>query len=144
MSTQDSQRYLLFTIDGLTYAIDLQQVAEVVEPPPLYPIPRAPGCFIGAMNSHGTIKAVLDLTGIRQSRTGTPSLGKVLVLEDRVAGLALQVDGVLSIVSGETLDRLPSADDLPWCDGVLSDGVSQMRLLVVEKLLRQLEATING
>lgn len=144
MSTQESQRYLLFTIAGLTYAIDLQQVAEVVEPPPLSPIPRAPACYIGAMNSHGSIKAVLDLTRVVTTGTCTRSGGKVLVLEDRVAGLALQVDGVQSITSGEALDRQPAGDDLPWCDWLLTDGISDIRLLAVEKLLQRLEATING
>jgi purine-binding chemotaxis protein CheW len=144
MSKQESQRYLLFTIAGLTYAIDLQQVAEVVEPPPLSPIPRAPVCYIGAMNSHGSIKAVLDLTHVMPTGTCSRSGGKVLVLEDRVAGLALQVDGVLSITSGEMLDRQPAGDDLPWCDWLLTDGISDIRLLAVEKLLQRLEATING
>lgn len=62
MSESDTSRYLLFTLMDSTYAIDLQQVAEVVEPPPLSPIPRAPAHLIGAMNSHGNIKAVVDLS----------------------------------------------------------------------------------
>lgn len=144
MNTQDTQRYLLFTIGQLTCGIELHQVAEVVEPPPLSPIPRAPAHFIGAMNSHGSIKAVLDLTPMAgEGRSARPA-GKVLVLEDSMAALALLVDGVLTIVGAETLERQPCTDEQHWCDGLLRDGIQEIHLLSVEKLLQRLEATING
>ena len=143
MIQQDTHRYLLFTLQGDTYAIDLQQVAEVVEVPAMSPIPRAPAYYIGAMNSHGSIKAVLDVARMQYTGSTDPG-GKIIVLEDRVAGLALLVDGVLSVVSPGTLVSLPAGEDEKWCEWLLSDGNKEIRLLSVDKLLQLLEATING
>ncbi|WP_243369860.1 chemotaxis protein CheW [Geotalea sp. SG265] len=142
MSEQKASRFLLFTITGSTYAIDLHQLAEVVELPPLSPIPRAPAHFVGAMNSHGTIKPVLDLSLMVKRGSYSPG-GKVLVLEDRLANLAILVDGVLSIASVEAMEREPASDD-ELSDWIFTDGTQTIGLLALDRLLQRLEATING
>ncbi|GAB7028160.1 chemotaxis protein CheW [Geotalea toluenoxydans] len=143
MSESDTSRYLLFTLMDSTYAIDLQQVAEVVEPPPLSPIPRAPAHLIGAMNSHGNIKAVVDLS-LMLNQGSRKFDGKILVLEDRFASLAIRVDGVLAIAATETMERKPAEEDDELSDWIISDGTQVIRLLALDKLLQRLEATING
>jgi len=90
------EQYLIFTLQGKRYALALSQVAEVNDPSPLWPIPGAPSYYPGAMNFHGTIVAVLDLTVFY----GLPScheLEKVIVLAPQVAALALLVERVLRI-----------------------------------------------
>jgi chemotaxis signal transduction protein len=59
------RKYLIFTLAGQRFALDLAQVAEVVEQPATWPIPLAPSCYRGAMNFHGTIVAVMDLGSTR-------------------------------------------------------------------------------
>ncbi|ACM19287.1 scaffold protein CheW associated with MCPs of class 44H [Geotalea daltonii FRC-32] len=143
MSESNTSPYLLFTLMDSTYAIDLQQVAEVVEPPPLSPIPRAPAHLIGAMNSHGNIKAVVDLS-LMLNQGHRKFDGKILVLEDRFASLAIWVDGVLAIAATETMERKPTEEDDELSDWIISDGTQVIRLLALDKLLQRLEATING
>lgn len=142
MSKPDAGRFLLFTLRDSTYAIDLQQVAEVIEPPPLFPIPLAPTHFIGAINSHGKIKPVLDLSlpAPDCSRPGR----KIMVLEDRVADLAIMVDGVLSIASAETMEMKPADADNDLSDWIFSDGTEEIGLLALDRLLQRLEETVNG
>jgi purine-binding chemotaxis protein CheW len=142
MSEQDASRYLLFTLRDSPYAIDLQQVAEVIEPPPLCPIPRAPAHFIGAMNSHGNIKPVLDLALMLNQGRCSPA-PKVMVLEDRLANLAIQVDGVLAIISTEGMEMKAAGSDDGLGDSVFTDGEREIALLNLDRLLQRLEATIN-
>jgi len=86
-------KYLIFTLKGRRYALDLSQVAEVNEPPGTWPIPGAPSCYSGAMNFHGSIVAVLDLAAFL-GIPGSHRQEKVIVLAPDIASLALLVEHV--------------------------------------------------
>jgi purine-binding chemotaxis protein CheW len=132
------ERLLLFTLAGQGFALDLQEVAEVMEPPTSYPIPRAPAHFVGLMNFHGNLTALIDL-GLYLGFNRRPiAQGKVLVLDTRLASLALWVDGVSAVVAGSTVTgRTPGTDDLTA--EFLETGQGSVRLLRVEVLLDALE-----
>ena len=55
------ERFLLFKAAGEGFAFRLQEISEVMEPQPVFPIPRAPGHFLGLINFHGTLSALVDL-----------------------------------------------------------------------------------
>jgi len=133
--------FLVFTLRGTRYALDLQDVAEVVEPPPTFPIPRSPGHFIGVMNFHGNLVSILDLAHFYYQENFTPE-GKVLVLDNRLANLALWVDGVVAIVADETIQRKSVPEDDMTAGWILT-GTEEIVLLSLDKLLQRLEATIN-
>lgn len=104
MNEADEQ-YLIFTLQGKRYALPLSLVAEVDAPPPVWPIPGAPHCYPGAMNFHGSIVAVLDLSALY----GLPScheLEKVIVLAPQVAALALLVERVIRIARSEEASEM--------------------------------------
>jgi len=125
-------------VAGQGFALNLQEVAEVMEPPASFPFPRAPGHFLGLINFHGTLTALVDL-GLYAGPGGRPSpQGKVLVLDPRLASLALRVDGVTSIVPGESIhSRTPGED--PLTESLLETEYGTVRLLRVEALLDALE-----
>jgi purine-binding chemotaxis protein CheW len=132
------ERLLLFSLAGHGFALDLQEVAEVMEPQPYYAIPRAPGHFAGLINFHGSLTALVDL-GLYLGHGGRhPGQGKVLVLDTRLASLALWVDGVSAVVSGATLpERRPGEDALTA--QLLDTEHGTVRLLRVEPLVSALE-----
>ena len=132
------ERLLLFTLAGQGFALDLQEVAEVMEPPTSFPIPRAPAHFVGLINFHGTLTALVDLGLYLGFSRRPPSQGKVLVLDTRLASLALWVDVVSAVVAGSTVSsRTPGPDDLTA--ELLETGQGSVRLLRVEALLDALE-----
>jgi purine-binding chemotaxis protein CheW len=132
------ERLLLFTLAGQRFAFDLQEVAEVMEPPASYPFPRAPDHFVGLMNFHGTLTALVDLGLYLGGSRRPPAQGKVLVLDTRLASLALWVDGVSAVVAGSTVSaRKPGEDDLT--SELLETANGSVRLLQVEALLHALE-----
>ena len=137
------QRLLLFTLAGHGFALDLEEVSEVMEPQPSYPIPRAPAHVLGLMNFHGALTALVDLKLYLGYGGRSRSGGKVLVLDTRVASLAVWVDGVSSVVTEEVVTaRTPQEDELT--PELLHTEQDSYRLLKLEPLLGALELELTG
>jgi purine-binding chemotaxis protein CheW len=131
------QRFLLFRAAGEGFAFSLQEVAEVMEPQESFPIPRAPQHFAGLINFHGAPTALVDLARYLGWET-SEAPGKVLVLDSRLAALALQVEGVHAIVGEEAvLERAPGED--PLTAERLETEQGRFRLLRLDRLLMALE-----
>ena len=53
--------YLAFCLAGETYAVPIGFIAEILKPPPITEIPRAPRIVIGIVSVRGKLVTVLDL-----------------------------------------------------------------------------------
>lgn len=106
-----SRKFLIFSLSGAHYAIDLAQVAEVGDPPQTSPIPLAPAYYNGALNFHGDIVAVMNLA-LFLDLSGFSTPGKIIVLHKDVASLAFLVDSVVRIISEEEVSLRPTLDNL--------------------------------
>ncbi len=104
--TYQTGKFLVFSLQGKHYALDLAQVAEVGDPPQMSPIPLAPAYYSGALNFHGDIVAVMNLA-LFLGLTGDSQHGKMVVLHREIASLAFLVDSVIRIVSGEDVSFRP-------------------------------------
>lgn len=104
------RKFLLFSLQGSYYALDLMQVAEVGDPPQMWPIPLAPACYSGAMSFHGDIVAVMNLA-LFLGLTGAGKPGKIVVLHREIASLAFHVDTIVRIVSEEEISFGPAPDN---------------------------------
>ena len=114
------RKYLIFALDRRRYALDLSEVAEVIEPPPTWPIPGAPPYYSGAMNFHGSIVAIMDLAAF----LGLAALHgpeKVVVLHPGVGALAFLVERVERIVPADQvrLDNTASPPPERFSSGTL-------------------------
>jgi purine-binding chemotaxis protein CheW len=109
MTTHD-RKFLIFSLQGSLYALDLKQVAEVGDPPQMWPIPLAPDCYSGALNFHGDIVAVMNLP-LFLGLAGCSQPGKIVVLQMEAASLAFLVDAVVRIVSEEEVSFNPAPDN---------------------------------
>ena len=97
--SETAEKYLIFMVADTLYSFALSQVSEIRERSPLWPIPAAPSCFEGAMNHHGSIVAVLRLSGLLKTAPEARP-GKMIVLHESVAALAFPVEDVVRIVPG--------------------------------------------
>ncbi|GFE59721.1 chemotaxis protein CheW [Geobacter sp. AOG2] len=139
--TRHQHGYLLFTLQGRPYAVNLLQVAEVDEPPFTWPIPGRAPCYVGAMNFHDTIVAVMDLAAF----LGLPSyhdLEKVLVADPRIASLAFLVERVIRIAPPEQA-VLGAAPDVPCAAALLHLPEGDCVLLDVAAIAQRAAETIN-
>lgn len=134
-------RILSFYLHGERYGIDLAQVAEVVDRPPVQPIPRTPSYFLGMMHIHGAPVPLLDL-GAYLDPNRTTAAGQVLTLAPAIASLALLVEGAGRIEPATEV--VPSVDEIelfPWVARLADEDV---RLLDVERLLEWLTTALAG
>ena len=53
--------YLAFVLAGETYAVQIAHVAEILRPPPITEVPRAPATVLGVISVRGKLVTVLDL-----------------------------------------------------------------------------------
>jgi purine-binding chemotaxis protein CheW len=53
--------YLAFRLAGETYAIQIADLAEIIRPPPITEVPRAPRAVLGLVSVRGKLVTVIDL-----------------------------------------------------------------------------------
>src|SRR3984885_11045399 len=53
--------YLAFGLAGETYAVRIAQLAEILRPPPITEVPRAPSTVLGVISVRGKLVTVVDL-----------------------------------------------------------------------------------
>ena len=93
-------RYLEFSLGGESYAVDLLKVREVITPPEMTPIPKAPAHVCGLMNLRGLVLTVVDL---RKKLSVTPekdvSQNAVIILDlgERIVGVV--VDSIQKVLN---------------------------------------------
>ena len=136
------ERYLLFSAAGEGFAFSLQEISEVMEPAPAsFPIPGAPPHFLGLISFHGTLTALVDLA--RYLGTGEQAApGAVLVLDARLAQLALGVEEVRAIVTSEAITGQSDSEE-PLTAALLETDYGSFRLLRLDTLLIGLEQGLS-
>jgi purine-binding chemotaxis protein CheW len=137
----NANRPIVFTLNESKYALYLRNVAEVVEPPRIFPMPHAPLFFLGIMNFHGNLVSLLDLAQFLLNAPRNPQ-GKVLVLDTGMANLAFWVDTVKNVSSADVvLEEYESNEILVEKVLMMADG--EVKMLSIEKLLEQLEEMLS-
>lgn len=130
-------RFLIFGMGDERYALALEDVEEIMEPPQVYPLPKAPPYYSGIMNCHGTPIPVLDVEAFYKKIPSSPG-NKILVLDRKKANLALGVHSVHGIASGAIVLE-PGSDNSEKLEKTLVMADGRMKLLVTERLLNILE-----
>ena len=139
--TANGRKFLIFLLQGSLFALDLKQVAEVGDPPQIWPIPLAPPCYSGALNFHGDIVAVLDLAHFL-GLPGCIQPGKIIVLHREIASLAFLVETIVRIVSEEEVSFRNSPENgLAAAMLVLTDGEATQ--LDIEALVQKAEIAMQ-
>ncbi|QXE89388.1 chemotaxis protein CheW [Geomonas subterranea] len=135
------QRLLLFSAARQLFALNLQEVCEVMEPQQCYPFAGAPPHYLGLINFHGNLTALVDLAGFLGLKS-RPLPGKLLVIDTKLAHLALKVDAVGSILDAASITGAGSHDD-PLTEALLETPQGSVRLLRLEALLGGLEQELR-
>jgi purine-binding chemotaxis protein CheW len=104
----EGTRFLLFDLEGESYAVEVERVEVVLESAPVTRVPKAPPHLLGVINYRGSVIPVADLR-IRFGATPQRSLGvvnSVIVLHIRYAGddhvIGMPADEVREVID---LDR---------------------------------------
>ncbi|MEM6487281.1 MAG: chemotaxis protein CheW [Pseudomonadota bacterium] len=130
---------LAFSLDGETYALGVERVTEVIDPPPLTPVPHADALAPAVVNVRGSVIPFIDLRhrlGLPAARPDAPQ--RLLVIEldlveetTRLATAADEVETIVELPAGAVEPvptigmRLPTA----FIEGVAKHGDGILVLL---------------
>jgi len=139
---RDGCKYLIFTLSEDLFAFELSQVAEVREPQTLWPIPAAPPYYRGAMNSHGSVMAIMDLADFL-GFSGNRDMEKLVVLHESIGALALLVERVIRIVPADQVEPREGSDR-PFALGTVLLSEGEATLLDAGAITERATETINS
>jgi purine-binding chemotaxis protein CheW len=90
--------YLAFVLAGDTYAVQISYIAEILKPPPVTEVPRAPRDVIGVMSVRGRLVTVIDLRRrFRLAESAPDRKTRILLVETGEEQIGLLVDEVLQV-----------------------------------------------
>lgn len=137
-----ARRFLIFTLRGDRYAMNVGDLAEVMETPPTFPIPKAPKTFLGVMNFHGTPLPVLDLASFLHGEPPGRS-GRILVLDHKIGSLALRIDTVERIISDIRGLQIQQQVASSYARQSIMFNAEKIPLLAIDLLMAELEDEIR-
>jgi purine-binding chemotaxis protein CheW len=90
--------YLAFILAHDTYAVQIAYIAEILKPPPLTAVPRAPREIIGVMSVRGRLVTVIDLRRrFRLHEQAPDRKTRILLVDAGEEQIGLLVDEVLQV-----------------------------------------------
>jgi purine-binding chemotaxis protein CheW len=91
--------YLAFRLAGETYAVEIEHVAEILRPPPMTGVPRAPSTVLGVISVRGKLVTVVDLRRrLRLTSVAIDRKTRILLADARIGEqVGLLVDEVQQV-----------------------------------------------
>jgi purine-binding chemotaxis protein CheW len=96
--SQAGEKLLIFDLALEKYAIPIHDIAQIIDMPPVTPVPNAPAFLAGIFSLRGRIVSVIDVAcrlGLERQASETP---KVVVLDLGVDHFGLLVDRIDQVV----------------------------------------------
>ena len=134
------EKFIVFVLDDELFAVSAKQVAEVVQPLPLTPVPNVPEWLLGMANLRGNIISVVNLLKLWDKKT-SPSSSKtkfiVLRSPNGNSSVAFTVDKLSEIVTLPN-DEIQSINDDKSLYGKAIHKSNILHLIDTEKLISSL------
>ena len=132
-------QFVVFSLDGFLYALDLNQVHRVVPCVESTPLPQAPAIVLGAIDLAGEIIPALDL----RLRFGLPprplrAEDQFIIAQTALRTVALLVDSVEGVVDWPASGVVDSGRLLPGLDQVEGIITLEEGLVLIHDLERLL------
>lgn len=90
--------YLAFALGGDAYAVRIELITEILRPPPITEVPRAPHPVRGVVSVRGRLVTVIDLRArLRLPETPLDGRSRMLLAEHHGEAMGLLVDEVRQV-----------------------------------------------
>lgn len=90
--------YLAFTLGGDAYAVRIELITEILRPPPITEVPRAPSAVRGVVSVRGRLVTVIDLRArLRLPETPLDNRARMLLADHYGEAMGLIVDEVQQV-----------------------------------------------
>ena len=138
----ERHQIVVFGIEDEEFAVDISLVKEVVEMPPITPIPQSPDYVLGVANVRGNVHAILDLgvrLGLHEPQSEQANQPYALVLDHEEIKVALniyQVPAARQVFESE-IERSSAAmtrsqQEQPYIEGIINQ---ENRLITLVNLI---------
>lgn len=113
------REFLAVMLAGQTYGVELTRIREILSPPPLTTVPRAPNHIMGVCSVRGQLITVIDLRSrLRLEQAPLSRKTRILLTESAGEVVGLYVDEVRHVL------RLAEAE-IELATGVFGNDVSE-------------------
>ena len=125
----DSNQFVVFTLDGQAYALHLSVVERIVRVVEVTPLPKAPEIVLGVVNVGGKIIPVIDIRKrFRLPGHETNLSDQLIIANTSKRSVALVVDSVSGVIERSAAEITAAEQivpDLKYVEGVakLEDGM---------------------
>jgi purine-binding chemotaxis protein CheW len=143
VQTGEQIELLTFVIAGEQYAIDIENVVEIVTPRPVTKIPNANSSVVGILSLRGTIVILVDARGSLGHPPAAAAAGpeaRIVVVQHESENLGFMVDRVLRVVKIDPAEIQPhpvvhSSEHDESVRGVFRQGAALTIVLDFSKLI---------
>lgn len=119
---EQSDRYLIFSLNGVKMALPMTTVIEVTRAVPITPLPHVPAHVMGMVNLRGVVLPLIDLVQKLWNQPGNQSPEQFVVVPWGRGRLAIAVDRVVSMETLRAGDSARSDNHLVDLPIVLHGG----------------------
>lgn len=110
----EREDYLVFRLSNEVFALAATSLRQILEPPPIVPVPNTPPHLLGIINLRGEILGVLDLrVPFDLGVAGTSDEERLIVLKSGRRSVAIVADAVIAIETIHRRSLEPVPMDLP-------------------------------
>lgn len=141
--------HLGFMAGGISWLVDVAVLKEVASPPPIMPVGRTRGWFLGVANVRGELHCVSDLAALAGGAPTSRAVhNRVLLVHDELMrSTGLLVERVLGLRDLARCTRLPvTAQAAPWVAAEYQDetgmdwSLLDVRTLVADPAFMEIAA----
>lgn len=132
------QGYILFLLDGITYALSVAEVRQVEMVEKITPVPTSPPYVLGVTSLRGQVIPVVDLRSRLQLQARQPDgASRLLVVEWKSRVVALVVDSATEFreIDGEAVVKAPQEVSGDLVDRLVTVGDRTILMLDLDKVL---------
>jgi len=131
---------LVFDIDDVLFAFNLNYVREVVRIKEYTRVPNAPEHILGVFNLRGQIVPLIHLSSILNIPSTRYNEAIILSYDDELVGIAVSsVKGVLRVLKTDI--RQPPTKSKEFISGVVKWNERLISILNIEKILNKISSS---
>lgn len=133
------EKYLGFSLQNTLYAIAVKQVAEVIHPAAVTPLPKTPRWISGIAHLRGEIISVIDLLefwNIKQT-AGWLAKTKLIRLRSPDNSVAFAAERVREIIVLRS-EEIEPAENFPYLIGKIAYQTEVLHLIDAEQILSEM------
>lgn len=132
-------RACLFTVGGVTFALDVRSAREMAVFEAITPVPRAPAALLGVANLRGDVVPIVDA----RPRLGLPARAlarplRALVVAGDGSEIALVIDAVVGLEAFSDVTPPSEGEAAPWVAGTVEHAGQRVTVLDAAALARVL------